>query len=248
MKVASTILVAREDFSIPGADPSATEPAERATDQRQHFFDLLQRSRADVVVLNLTVTEGRGVAAIRQVRQQSSVPILVVCASADPLAPDYRSAGANDCLHPPVDVSLFNQSIRNVVGQTPANPAARARPGEGYRFQGITYQPDQASLAGPTGTLVPLEPVENAVFGYLAAHSWVVCSRAQLAESAYRDSSVTTQRSVGEVLSRLRKKLELAGGPGAGKLLKTQPRRGYTLVADMDVLPLPQSDGANARR
>ncbi len=233
MQVASTIIVAREDFSIPGADQHVTDQTDRPKDERQRFFDLLRQSRPDVVVLNLTVTKGFGVETIRDVRQQSSVPILVVCASADPRTADYRSAGAHECLHPPVDIGLLNRSIRNVIKPSLAEPETVSCARQGYRFAGITYRPDHLSLAGPAGDLVRLEALENAVFRCLVAHSWAVCSRAQLAESAFRDQSSAAQHRVGDVVSRLRKKLELAGGPRAGQLLKTERRRGYTLVADV---------------
>jgi DNA-binding response OmpR family regulator len=223
--VASTIIVAREDFSIPGANQNATERTDHTKDESQRFFDLLQESRPDVVVLNLTVTEGRGVETIQKVRKQSGVPILVVCASADPLASDYRSAGAAECLHPPIDITQLNRTIQNVI--RPARKSA------GYRFQGITYRPDQQSLAGADGALVPLTTAENEVLGYLVAHSWTVCGRAEIAESAAGGQSPARQRGVGVVVSQLRKKLEAAGGPGAGQLLKTEPRLGYTLVADV---------------
>lgn len=240
VQVASTIIVAQEDFSIPGAHRNDTDQTEPSTDERQRFFDLLRQSRPDVVVLNLTATKGHGVETIREIRQQSGVPILVVCSSADPLASDYRSAGACRCLHPPVEVIQFNQSIRDVIRQTSATLEPRTRRGEGYRFQGITYRPDQASLAGRAGTPVPLEPIENNVFACLVVNPWAVCSHAQLAECAYHDQSAATQRSVGRILSRLRRKLELAGGPGTGKLVKTEPRRGYALVADTVSFPLPE--------
>lgn len=245
MTPASTIIVAREDFSIPGANRDLTEHRDQSRDEKRRFFDLLRESRADVVVLNLTVTEGRGVETIQEVREHSGVPILVVCASADPLTSDYRSAGAADCLHPPVDIRQLNRTIQNVI--RPAQPTSEASPrnSEVYRFQGVTYRPDRQSLAGSEGAVVHLTSAENHVLAHLVSHAWVVCSRAQIAESAYGDQSVAKQRSVARVVSRLRDKLEQAGGPGAHKLLKTEPRQGFALVADVVSFPLPQSGEAS---
>jgi DNA-binding response OmpR family regulator len=231
----STIIVAREDFSIPGAAQNVVGQLENSKDERQRFFDLLRESQPDVVVLNLTVTEGRGVTAIEAVRSQSSVPILVVCAQADPLTSDYRSAGAAQCLHPPLDIIELNRSIRNVI-RPHSKADAVPHDCEGYKFHGITYRPGQRALAGPEGDLVRLTSAENDVLKFLVSRSWAVCSRAEIAEVAHGDQSPARQRGVGVLVSRLRKKLETAGGPGAGQFLKTEPRRGFALVVDVAVL------------
>jgi len=245
VNVASTIIVAREDFSIPGAARNVESQTGDSKDERQRFFDLLRESQPDVVVLNLTVTEGRGVSTIQEVRQHSSVPILVVCAPADPLAPDYRSAGAAKCLHPPVDIAELNRSIQTVIGAAPPQTHAGTHDSQGYEFYGIRYRPDQQTLAGPEGEPVRLATVENDVLHYLVSHSWVVCNRAEITAFARGGQSPARQRGVGAVMSRLRKKLEAAGGPGAGRLIKTEPRCGYTLVVDVVSFPLQESgDGS----
>ena len=78
MPTATTIVVAREDFSIPGGDQlDGHQPEPVALESR--FFNLLRESKPDVVVLDLRQANGDGVGMILKIRRQSSVPILVVC-------------------------------------------------------------------------------------------------------------------------------------------------------------------------
>jgi DNA-binding response OmpR family regulator len=241
--VASTIIVAREDLSIPGANELRGDQgsAEREHEQTR-FFDLLRESKPDVVVLNLTVTEGRGVQTIRKVREQSGLPILVVCATGDPLTSDYRTAGAAECFHPPVDVALLNRSIQNLMGGKLAESLVPP-PTEGYRFHGITYRPDRNCLQGASGTLVELTAAENAVLRYLFPRSWSVCSRAEIANFVYSESSPATEKRVGVVVNQLREKLQAAEGETARLLIKTEFRRGYLLAADVVAFPLDVPEG-----
>jgi DNA-binding response OmpR family regulator len=112
---------------------------------------------------------------------------------------------------------------------------------QGYEFYGIRYRPDRQSLAGSQGASARLTTAENDVLHYLVSHSWAVCNRAEIAAFAHGDQSTARQRGVGAAVSRLRKKLEAAGGPGAGRLIKTEPRHGYALVVDVASYPLQES-------
>jgi len=241
VSITSTIVVAREDLSIPGAIQGKADAEDSSRDMGRRLFALLRESKPDVVVLNLTATEGAGVQAIRKVREQSPVPIVVVCKSEDPRTSDYRAAGAADCLHPPVDITEFNRSIQNVAQPASAEVEVHPHEHEGYRFQGMTYRPDQSSLTGAVGAPVTLTTAENDVLRYLVINSWTVCGYADMAEYTYGDSSPTGQKAVGAIVSQLRKKLKAAGGPGAVPPVKTEPRRGYMLVADVEAFAIQES-------
>src|SRR5712691_9105860 len=92
---ASTIVVAREDLSIPGAADAAGNGAARsAADIEARFFDVVRQFNPDVVVLDLTGSPSNGTAAILKIRRRTGVPILVVCDPSDPLMREYCLAGA----------------------------------------------------------------------------------------------------------------------------------------------------------
>ena len=108
MSSAVTVIFAREDLSIPG-------DAESPGSVEARFFDLVSRSRPDAIVLDLSRTPADGVATILTVRQQSEVPILVVCEPSDASFDEYRIAGAADCLPAPVDIVCLNQTIQKIL-------------------------------------------------------------------------------------------------------------------------------------
>src|SRR5438874_13411689 len=95
---ASTIVVAREDLSIPGAADGTGGSVPSAADIETRFFNVVRQHNPDVVVLDLTGTQGNGISAILKVRRRTSVPILVVCGSAAPQLRESCLACAAECM------------------------------------------------------------------------------------------------------------------------------------------------------
>src|SRR5580658_6479554 len=125
MPAATTIVVAREDFSIPGGEQHDGSPPPEPVVLESRFFSLLRESKPDVVVLDLRQANGDGVGMILKIRRQSSVPILVVIGADNRNVQDYRFAGAAECIASPVDVVAFNEVLQQIVrvnGQAAPGP------------------------------------------------------------------------------------------------------------------------------
>jgi DNA-binding response OmpR family regulator len=238
MPMASTIVIAREDFSIPGSESGSRGPASESAELERRFFELLRENRPDVVVLDLTTTAGKGVEAIRKIREQSGVPILVVCAADNPNSADYRIAGSAECLFAPVDIGQLNSTIQNIIRLTKSSPAPRRRSQDAYSFAGVTYRPDQNALRGPNGLRVKLTTSENDLLSHFLTRSWTVCSRAEIANVVYGEHRPVNDRAIDVLVNRLRKKLVSACGENAENLVKTEFRRGYMLVAEVSTVML----------
>src|SRR5438552_1025914 len=112
---ASTIVVAREDLSIPGAADGNGGSAISVADTEARFFNVVRQHNPDVVVLDLTGSQGHGIAAILKIRRRTGVPILVVCGADDPLMREYCLAGAAECMQAPVDIILLNQTVQQII-------------------------------------------------------------------------------------------------------------------------------------
>src|ERR1700721_1467120 len=126
MPTATTIVVAREDFSIPGGDDRESNTQREPGALESRFFNLLRESKPDVVVLDLSRANGNGVGMILKIRRQSSVPILVVCPPGADSVQDYRIAGAAECIASPIDVVTLNEVLQQIVrvnSQATAQPA-----------------------------------------------------------------------------------------------------------------------------
>ena len=236
MPTATTIVVAREDFSIPGGDPHLDlDPTITASGYENRFFSLLRDSKPDVVVLDLTHANGKGIDTILRIRRKSTVPILVVCEEDAPNARDYRIAGAAECIETPVDVMTLNQALQQIVRVTKppeAETPRETRETGTMAFAGLRFRPQQNVLISDDGERIRLTSAENRLLSHLAANPWQVQSRADLAEALYGRHRPASDRAIDVVVNRLRKKLDPIGD-AARDLIKTEFRRGYRFVSDV---------------
>src|SRR5439155_8771542 len=113
MSSTATIVLAREDLSIPGADASPD-----SSTVQQSFFSLVSAGNPDVIVLDFSDAPRSGTDTILTVRRRSAVPILVVCNPGHPLAKKYRTAGAADCISAPLDILCLSRAIRGILRDT----------------------------------------------------------------------------------------------------------------------------------
>jgi two-component system OmpR family response regulator len=244
MSGAATIVVAREDFSIPGAsgpDPSAKTGS---VSREEFFFNLLRESQPDVVVLDFSQANGSGVDTILRIRQQSAIPILVVCNDDDDASRAYRIAGAAECISAPIDLLLLNQVLQQIINITRQVNPRGTRIADVVSFAGLTFRPHQNLLESASGPNVRLTSSENRLLTHFVSRPWILHSRAEISEMLYGRHRPTSDRAIDVVVNRLRKKLASLAGPSGHGLIKTEFRRGYMLIAD--VTTLPSADAAAA--
>src|SRR5215469_12770192 len=233
MPAATTIVVAREDFSIPGGEPHGDiQPEPMALENR--FFTLLRESKPDVVVLDLRQANGDGVGMILKIRRQSSVPILVVCGQDIQNAQDYRFAGAAECIASPVDVVAFNEVLQQIVRVNSQAAPPSPREAECVEFSGAMFRPHQNLILGVDGRTVHLTTAESLLLAHFVANPWEIQTRSALAEALYGKHRPATDRAIDVVVNRLRTKLRSIGDE-AEHLIQTEFRRGYRFVCDTSV-------------
>ncbi|HEX5452780.1 MAG TPA: winged helix-turn-helix domain-containing protein [Stellaceae bacterium] len=234
---ASTIVIAREDLSIPGAaDP--VNGGNGAADVETYFFKMMQQANPDVVVLDLTETQGNGTGAILKVRRGCNVPILVVCTAADPLRREYCLAGAAECMQAPVDLMQLNRTVQQIIQLSrESRPAAAAEPSPAQTrslcFSGLTLLPHENTLVGADGANIKLTTSENRVLLHFVNNPWILCTRDSLADALYGAHRPSSDRAVDVIVTRLRKKIAALGGPAAHRLIKTEFRRGYVFIPEV---------------
>jgi two-component system OmpR family response regulator len=235
---ASTIVVAREDLSIPGAGDAANGAAGVAADIETQFFNVVRQHNPDVVVLDLTASQGKGISAILKIRRRSGVPILVVCGSDDPQMREYCLAGAAECMKAPVDLMALNQTVQQIIQLSKiSHTAVAAEPSqtEPVCFAGLMLYPHQNLLIGPDGSTIKLTTSENRVLVHFVNNPLILCTRDALAEALYGPQRPNSDRAVDVVVTRLRKKIGSLGGQTVQRLIKTEFRRGYVFVVEVSV-------------
>jgi DNA-binding response OmpR family regulator len=234
MPAATTIVVAREDFSIPGGEQPGSIKEQEPMALESRFFDLLRESKPDVVVLDLRQANGDGVGMILKVRRQSSVPILVVCSQDNQCAQDYRFAGAAECIASPVDVVTFNEVLQQIVRVNGQAAPPSPREAEVICFSSVTFRPHQNLMLDGDGKAVHLTTAESLLLAHFVANPWEIQNRSDLAEALYGKHRSATDRAIDVVVNRLRTKLRSIG-EATEHLIKTEFRRGYRFVCDVSI-------------
>src|SRR6266700_818434 len=148
---ASTIVVAREDLSIPGTADTGNGVAKSAADIEARFFNVVRQFNPDVVVLDLTGAPNNGTETILKIRRRSGVPILVVCEPNDPLRREYCLAGAAESMQAPVDIMLLNQTVQQIIHLSKdSREVMRSEPSQTQPvcFSGLTLHPHENRLTG----------------------------------------------------------------------------------------------------
>ena len=230
MPAATTIVIAREDFSIPGGDEREIDLQANPDAHEERFFTLLHETRPDVVVLDLSRANGSAVGTITKIRRHSSVPILVVCEPGAKAAKDYRTAGAAECITSPVDVVTLNEVLQQIVRANQQTPAP-VREAQALSFAGVVFKPPQNLICCPGGDTIHLTTAETRLLTHFARNPWEIQTRLALAAALYGKHLPATDRAIDVVVNRLRTKLRSIGEP-TEHLIKTEFRRGYRFVSD----------------
>jgi len=237
MSAATTLIFAREDLSIPGAAEHAGSVSHQPDLVQALFFDLVGRSKPDVIVLDFSSAPAAGTDTILTIRQRTDIPILIVCDPEQSLLDEYRIAGAAGCIPAPVDIIRLNQTIQKIIRvRGHGRPSLSGAP-ENFIFAEMRFYPRRNILAGENCPTADLTSSEGRLLAYFLSKPWTLCTRDEIGELLYGPEHTVGDRAIDVVVNRLRKKLVSVGGPDAEHLIKTEFRRGYLLVSDVATLP-----------
>jgi len=236
MNAATTIIFAREDLAIPGAAEDTDTAAPHPASVEARVFDLLGRSKPDVVVLDLS-SAADGIDTILKIRRRTDIPILVVCDPQRSLQDEYRIAGAAGCIAAPIDIIRLNETIQKIIRVWGRGRAAPSSAPENYAFAGMRLYPRRNLLAGENGASADLTSSEGRLLAHFVSKPWTICSRSEIGELLYGPQHTVGDRAIDVIVNRLRKKLASVGGDDAEHLIKTEFRRGYLLVTEVAILP-----------
>jgi two-component system response regulator TctD len=175
-------------------------------------------SRPDLVVLDLMLPEIDGLEVCRQLRAESSVPIIMLTAktaSQDRVA--GLDTGADDYLAKPFQLAELEARIKALIRRAhgSANPQITLGPLD-YDSAGRMFRLHGLPLA--------LRPKEHAVLEVLVLRAGKVVGKESLFEKAFNLDATTNPEAIEIYVCRLRKKLE-----GSGVSIVTVRGLGYVL-------------------
>ena len=199
-----------------------------------HEADTLQRGlteagtrKPDLLVLDLGLPDGDGLGLIRDVRQWSSVAIIVLSAridEADKIA--ALDAGADDYLTKPFGVGELMARVRANLRRPRATGASQEEE-TSFSFGEVTVD-RQARLVHRAGQEVHLTPIEYRLLSVLIANAGRVLTHRQLLREVWGPSHSEQSHYLRIYMGHLRQKLE--ADPAQPKHLLTETAVGYRLM------------------
>jgi DNA-binding response OmpR family regulator len=195
----------------------------------------LEEYPIDLIVLDPRLPNEDGMKIVRQLREQSALPIIVVSSRLDEA--DRVMAlelGADDYLTKPFSPRELLARIRTVLRRTAAqSPTGRQADARAYRFAGWELNIGTRRLTSPDGKRVELTNGEFSLLNAFLASPGRILTREQLLEASRLYDDVY-DRSIDVQILRLRRKIE--GDPSRPQYVRTERGAGYILAVAVDKL------------
>ena len=182
--------------------------------------------KPDLLMVDLGLPDGDGLAIIRRVRAWSAVPIVVLSARAmEEQKIAALDAGADDYVTKPFSAPELLARVRAALRRNPRG-AAQAPV---LQLDGFELDLGKREARGPAGEL-HLTPLEYRVLDCLARHLGSIVTQAQLIREVWGPERVDDSRSLRVCIKNLRGKLE--PDPKRPRHIVTEAGLGYRLRAD----------------
>lgn len=158
----------------------------------------------DLVILDVMLPGIDGFEILRQLRQRSRVPVLMLTARGEDVDRIVGlELGADDYLAKPFNPRELAARVRAILRRTEARPNERGR----VEANGVTLDPASREVT-VEGRTVELTTLEFDILEILIRGAGRVLSRDSLMEALYNRKTTPFDRSIDMHISHLRKKLE----------------------------------------
>lgn len=163
-----------------------------------------KKETIDLVILDINLPDGSGYGLLREIRQGSAVPVLML--TANDLEIDQVtgfSLGADDYITKPFSLMVLRarveRTLKRMQGETISSDYTDAR--YHFRFQEMVFLAD--------GEEVTLSKTDQKLLRLFTRHPGQILSRSRLAESIWTDGAdYVDENALSVAVNRLRRKLQ----------------------------------------
>jgi len=196
--------------------------------------EAIEAAVPDLVVLDLNMPEEDGLSIIRDLKNRSNVPVIMLTATASPIDRVVGlELGADDYVAKPCELRELMARIRSVLRRSsPARSAtnaeangAKAKKEPLVRFGTKWLDLEAQALRDDEGNEQPLTASEFGLLKVFAANPKRVLSRERLLELANARDSEAFDRAVDLRIMRIRRKIEI--DPTKPAVIRTVRGGGY---------------------
>jgi two-component system OmpR family response regulator len=194
---------------------------------------VIERTSVDLVILDLTMPDDQGERLIRDILKASNAGIIILTGSGDPLDQVvYLELGADDYISKPCELRTLLARIHSVLRRVRARNIiagdVAGSPAKIAEFASWQFDLAARRLVGPDGGEVVLTTAQFELLQVFVARAGVVINRDKLLDSTKGHSGSPLDRSIDNLVSRLRGKIEVdAAQP---QLIKTVRGAGYVFT------------------
>ncbi|PCM45573.1 response regulator [Marinobacter sp. ANT_B65] len=175
-----------------------------------HAVETIKAGSPAFVILDLMLPGKDGLSICREVRQFSSVPILMLTARVDEIDRLLGlEMGADDYVCKPFLPREVVARVRTILRRVNQHPVSSAH--EKIEYRGISLFPERF-LCKVGDEELDLTPVEFRMLKTLLSQPGRVYSREILIRSSYKDDRIVSDRTIDSHIKNLRKKLSRALG------------------------------------
>lgn len=169
-------------------------------------LEALHKDNPSLILLDLMLPGMDGLKVAQYIRQESSVPIIMLTAKGDPVDRIRGlDMGADDYIPKPFDPQEVVSRVRAVLRRTVGEVAIDTQ--SSLSYPGLTIDPIKREVL-LQGEQVSLTAKEFDLLYYLASHPERVFSRSQLLQQIWGDAYYTDPSTVTVHVRRLREKIE----------------------------------------
>ncbi len=202
----------------------------------------LNKNIPSIVLMDVHLPGEDGFELTRYLRDHYELGIIMLTAKSDLIDRVVGlEIGADDYITKPYQPrellarikSLFRRIAVNAANDAIASATdAPTVPVSQFRFSGCVLDGERRKLVGPNGDLLDLTTSELSLLGAFVQNPHAALSRADLMQLVYHREWNSTDRSIGVLAAKVRRKLE--GVTGDASLIRSVRGVGYELAATVE--------------